>query len=162
MKLNGWLKAKMLRTAVTFLCPYYKRLTKRTRANRSWLLVFPIRSKVKLEGGATMVIEYSGRYKNLLKWAELRESVFDAITKENDSFILEAVRGELCSAMALLCQREQELKKEADAANAYYDSIDPTEFEPMPLDRNGDIQQTINEIQQAADSTAAYRKDSER
>ena len=68
-----------------------------------------------------MQIEYSGRYKKLLMWAELKERLFDAISNENDSILLEAVRTEIVEATTLVYQRLQQLRKEADEVNAYYD-----------------------------------------
>ena len=69
-----------------------------------------------------MQIEYSGRYKKLLKWAELKEQLFDAISREDDSIILEAVRVEIIGATTLVYERLQNLKREAEEADAYYDS----------------------------------------
>ena len=69
-----------------------------------------------------MQIEYSGRYKKLLKWAELKEQLFAAIAQEDDSIILEAVRTEIIAATTSVYERVQQLKREADEANAYYDS----------------------------------------
>jgi ppGpp synthetase/RelA/SpoT-type nucleotidyltranferase len=69
-----------------------------------------------------MQIEYSGRYRRLLAWAELKETLINKISEEDDSTILEAVRYELVEALNQLYGRMGELQKEAEHANAVIDS----------------------------------------